>query len=114
MKKITAGLIVAFAALSSTTVLAETPTVREFESFDRIVSVANKNREAKSSEFVIYHHQDGKPCAHKKGKEDKKHEGKHHKHEGKKAAAHHHKKAADAKAKAAPAAAPAKTDDTAK
>lgn len=123
MKKITIGLVT-FAALAySTTALADTPTVRQMNTFDHIQAVSGKNRALtnNASEFVIYH-QDGRPCPphhdkgekgkHEKHKHEHEHKHEHKKEEGKHHHHHHHKdeakKKSDGAAKAAPkAAAPA-------
>lgn len=100
MKKLTAGIVSVVVALSATSVLAETPTVRQMNSFSHVLDVSNKNRvqAANPSEFVIYH-QDAphKPCPpHTKGKEKHKHvHGKKHGHAAK------HADKADAKVKKA-------------
>lgn len=112
MKKILAGVAALVALSYSTTVLADTPVVREMNDFDHILTVATKNRALtnNASEFVIYHQEAGRPCPHKKEKgmhEGKKHHhGKHHQEEGKKSEKHahkmnkdHHKKADAQKAK---------------
>lgn len=106
MKKLTASLVSAAIVLSSSAVLADTPTVREMNSFSHIMEIANKNhvQAAAPSEFVIYH-QDAahKPCPPKKGKKGHKHHDKkaHGEHKGKKHHGHkHHGKKAAAPAKA--------------
>jgi hypothetical protein len=82
MKKIATSLIVSAAMLASSAAFAETPAVREMNSFPYILKLAAKSRAAGASEFVIYH-QDH-PCPPKGMK------GKHH--EGKKAGKAHHGK----------------------
>ncbi|HEU5048395.1 MAG TPA: hypothetical protein VFT64_11205 [Rickettsiales bacterium] len=107
MKKLTASLVSAVVVLSSTAAFADTPVVREMNSFSHILEIANKSRAqaAAPSEFVIYHQEAGhKPCPEKHAKKGKKHHGKkehaaeqHHgkKHHGHK---HHHGKKAAAPA----------------
>lgn len=129
MKKITIGLVAFAATAYSSAVLADTPTVREMNSFDHIQTVSSKNRALtnNASEFVIYH-QDGHPCPPKhakgeKGKHEHEHGKKHHHEhkaaeEGKHHHHHHHKKdekkaqKSESPAKSAPkAAAPASSGE---
>lgn len=85
MKKIATSLIVSAAMLASSAAFAETPAVREMNSFPYVLKLAAKSRAAgNASEFVIYH-QDH-PCPQKGMK------GKHHDHHGMKAGAAHHGK----------------------
>lgn len=92
MKKLTAA-IAAFVALSSSVALAETPTVRDMNSFDTVLKKSTAHtggQAAKGSEFVIYHQETAKPAP--------RHEmTKHHGKKAKKAAKKHGKKLDDHK-----------------
>ncbi len=110
MKKFTASLV-AFAALTSTAALADTPVVRDMNTYDNILKVAMKNRmQGGASEFVIYHQDSRHPCPPEKGKKHP-HEHEKAKDDGHKHHHHHHDDGKDAKKVDKVKKSPKKTDE---